>query len=279
MDVADSVEGLRRLLGSARQQGKTVGLVPTMGALHAGHTSLIRRARAECDIVVVSIFVNPTQFGPSEDRDRYPRDLDRDRRVCRAEDVDVVFAPTVGAMYPDNFTTFVTVEGLSEVLCGASRPGHFRGVTTVVAKLLNQVQPDKAYFGQKDAQQAVIIRRMVCDLDFPVEIVVCPTVREDDGVAMSSRNRYLTRDERTQAAVLYRALGTAREMFEAGERDADVLISAMTDLIAAQGLVRMDYLRIVDSATLEDVQSVPRGALIAVAAHLGKTRLIDNIIL
>jgi len=279
MDVVRTVTELRERVGDARRRGRTVGLVPTMGAMHAGHASLVRRARAENGYVVVSIFVNPTQFGPSEDLDKYPRDMVGDSDLCEKEGVDLIFAPTVQEMYPDGFRTYVTVEGLSEVLCGASRPGHFRGVTTVVAKLFNQVGPDKAYFGRKDVQQAVIIQRMVRDLDIPVEIVVCPTVRDNDGLALSSRNSYLSPEERKQATVLYRALSAAQEMFTAGRHDPGALLARMKDIIASQPLVRPDYLRIVDSETLEDVQSVCRGALVTVAAHVGGARLIDNITL
>lgn len=279
MNVVHAVDELRLHVGRARGEGQSIGLVPTMGKLHEGHASLIERARAETDFVVVSIFVNPTQFSPEEDFERYPRDLGSDTATCKREGVDVVFAPTVDEMYPTGFKTYVTVEELSDALCGTSRPGHFRGVATVVAKLFNQVQPNKAFFGQKDGQQAVILRRMVQDLDMPLEIVVCPTVREEDGVAMSSRNSYLTKEERRQATALFRALSAARRAFEGGQREADKLLAEMKRILTREPLIRVDYAGIVDSETLEPVQWIDRCAFVAVAAYVGRTRLIDNIIL
>lgn len=262
-----------------QREGKTIGLVPTMGALHEGHLSLVRAARARCAIVTVSIFVNPTQFGPNEDLAKYPRTFERDCKLLEAEKVDLVFAPTVEEMYPKGATTWVTVEGLSGKLCGRSRPGHFRGVTTVVAKLFHIIGPDYAYFGQKDAAQATILRRMVRDLDFPVEIMVCPIVRESDGLAMSSRNAYLDPAQRKSATVLYRALMRIQTLADKGERSAARLVEAGKDVLGEQPNVRLDYLEIVDPETLDPVSDISRGALVAVAAFVGSTRLIDNLVL
>ncbi len=257
----------------------TWGFVPTMGYLHEGHLSLVRRARAENDHVAVSIFVNPTQFGPHEDYNRYPRDLERDLRLLEPLGVDLVFAPSVEEMYPPGFQTWVIVEEVSRPLEGAARPGHFRGVATVVTKLFNIVQPDRAYFGQKDAQQAVVIRRMVQDLNIPVEIVVCPTVREPDGLAMSSRNTYLNPEERRAATVLFRALQAAKARYEQGERDAERLREAMREVIQAEPLARLDYVSVADPETLQELDRVEDRALLSLAVYIGKTRLIDNILL
>ncbi|GBD09647.1 Pantothenate synthetase [Candidatus Thermoflexus japonica] len=257
----------------------TWGFVPTMGYLHEGHLSLVRRARAENDHVAVSIFVNPTQFGPHEDYNRYPRDLERDLRLLEPLGVDLVFAPPVEEMYPPGFQTWVVVEEVSRPLEGAARPGHFRGVATVVTKLLNIIQPDRAYFGQKDAQQAVVIRRMVQDLNIPVEIVVCPTVREPDGLAMSSRNTYLSPEERQAATVLFRALQAAKARYEQGERDAERLRAAMREVIQAEPLARLDYVSVADPETLQELSRVEDRALLSLAVYIGKTRLIDNILL
>ncbi len=256
-----------------------VGFVPTMGYLHEGHLSLVRRARAECASVVVSIFVNPTQFGPSEDLDAYPRDLDRDLSLLSAEGVDLVWTPDAEVMYPPGYQTWVTVEEVTRPLEGARRPGHFRGVTTVVAQLFNAVQPQRAYFGQKDAQQAVVIRRMVRDLHFPLEVVVCPIVREPDGLAMSSRNVYLSPQERQAALVLYRALRAAEAAFREGERDAGQLRALMAETIDAEPLARRQYVSCADPDTLEELQGEVRRALLSMAVYVGKTRLIDNLLL
>lgn len=256
----------------------TVGLVPTMGYLHEGHLSLIRRAREECDHVVVSIFVNPTQFGPKEDLAKYPRDLERDSSLI-APYTDVLWTPTAEIMYPQGFQTWVEVDAMTHPLEGAMRPGHFRGVTTIVAKLFNAVQPHKAYFGQKDAQQAAVIRQMVRDLNFPLEIVVCPTRREPDGLAMSSRNVYLDSDQRKAATVLYRALGAAKDAYEGGERDAETLRQIMRDTLAAEPLAQMQYVSCADYDTLEELDEVKRKALLSMAVFMGKTRLIDNFVL
>lgn len=253
-----------------------VGLVPTMGYLHEGHLSLVRAAKAECASVVVSIFVNPTQFGPHEDLAAYPRDLPRDLRLLEAEGVDLVWAPTPEVMYPPGYQTWVTVEEVTKPLEGAMRPGHFRGVTTVVSKLFNAVQPQKAYFGQKDAQQAIVIRRMVQDLNFPIDIVVCPIVRESDGLAMSSRNVYLNAEERRAASVLYRALSAARQAFQAGEREAQRLRDIMSQVVQQEPLARLQYASCAHPETLEELNGPVEQALLSMAVFIGKTRLIDN---
>jgi pantoate--beta-alanine ligase len=250
-----------------------------MGYLHEGHLSLVRRARTECASVAVSIFVNPTQFGPSEDLASYPRDLDRDLRLLAAENVDLVWAPTSETMYPAGFQTWITVEEVTQPLEGSMRPGHFRGVATVVAKLFNGVQPHKAYFGQKDAQQAVVIGQMARDLDFPVEIVVCPTVRETDGLAMSSRNAYLSPEERRAATVLYRGLEAARAAYVSGEREAERLRGIVRDKVASEPLARLQYVSCAHADTLEELEKVAGRALLSLAAFVGRTRLIDNLIL
>jgi pantoate--beta-alanine ligase len=263
-----------------REQDKTIGLVPTMGALHEGHLSLVREARRMCDIVVVSVFVNPTQFGPSEDFEKYPRDLTNDTALLTDYNVDYIFAPPVEEMYSKGFATYVTVEGLSEQLEGASRPGHFRGVATVVTVLLNTVRPDFAFFGQKDAQQALIIRRLVKDLAFDTEIVILPTVREDSGLAISSRNLYLTPEEQAAATVIHQALARAKAAYKDGERSAGRLEILVRSTIELEPRARVDYVTVVDADTLEHVDRLDdRPILIAVAAYVGKTRLIDNTIL
>jgi pantoate--beta-alanine ligase len=277
--VAATVEEVRRAVADARRRGLRVGLVPTMGALHEGHASLIRAARAETGFVVVSIFVNPTQFGPNEDFHRYPRPLEQDLAVCGRERVDLAFGPEVAMLYPPGFRTYVEVHGFQDVLCGASRAGHFRGVATVVLKLFNLVQPDVAYFGQKDAQQARIIRQMVRDLDVPVEVRTCPIVREPDGLALSSRNQYLTPEQRGHATVLYRALEEARAMVEAGERDAAVVRRAVAGRLAAAPGAVVDYAEVVDYDTLQPLGRLGGQVLVAVAVKFGATRLIDNLLL
>jgi pantoate--beta-alanine ligase len=263
-----------------RVQDKTIGLVPTMGALHEGHLSLVREARRMCDVVVVSVFVNPTQFGPGEDFEKYPRDLTKDTALLTDYNVDYIFAPTVEEMYPKGFSTYVTVEGLSEQLEGSSRPGHFRGVATVVTVLLNTVRPDFAFFGQKDAQQALVIKRLVKDLAFDTEIVVLPTVREDSGLAISSRNLYLTADEQQAATVIHRALQQAKNAYKDGERSAGRLADLVRSTIEDEPRARLDYVSVSDAETLERLDKLDeRAILIAVAAYIGKTRLIDNTIL
>lgn len=262
-----------------RQGGKRLGVVPTMGALHEGHLSLIRAARAACDAVVASIFVNPTQFGPNEDLANYPRSFERDRELLECEQVDFLLAPSIEEMYPAGAVTWVTVDELSGKLDGRSRPGHFRGVTTVVSKLFHIVCPDVAFFGQKDAAQLAIIRRMVRDLNFPVEIVACPIVREPDGLAMSSRNAYLNPEQRKQALVLHRSLIRVKALVEHGESNATKLSQAGREEFANEPAVRLDYFEIVNPDTLDPVANVSKSTLVAVAAYLGTTRLIDNILL
>ena len=263
-----------------REENRTIGFVPTMGALHEGHLSLIHEARAMCDVVVVSVFVNPAQFGPAEDFESYPRDLTRDAALLAEYNVDYVFAPTVEEIYPPDFSTYVTVEGLSDQLEGASRPEHFRGVTTVVAILLNVVKPDFAFFGQKDAQQAILIKRMVRDLAFSAEIVVVPIVREESGLALSSRNNYLDDDQRRAATVLNRALSQAREAYEEGEHGAARLIELVRATVEAVPLARIDYVSVNDAETLEKLEKIEdRPALVSLAVFIGNTRLIDNVVL
>src|SRR6266481_5666013 len=274
----------KRMMSAARklrrEENRTIGFVPTMGALHEGHLSLIHEARALCDVVVVSVFVNPTQFGPSEDFNAYPRDLTRDAGLLAEYNVDYVFAPPVEEIYPPGFSTYVTIEGASDDLEGASRPGHFRGVTTVVAILLNVVKPDFAFFGQKDAQQSVLIKRMVSDLAFNTEIVVLPIVREESGLAMSSRNAYLNDEQRRAAAVLHRSLSKARAAYEEGERSATRLTELVSSVIEKEPLVRIDYVSVNDADTLARSDKLDdRPALISLAVFVGKTRLIDNLVL
>lgn len=279
MEVLRSVAEIRQWAREGRRAGRVIGLVPTMGALHAGHASLIRAARESCGLVGVSIFVNPTQFGPNEDYARYPRSFEADCALAKAEGATVVFAPAVEELYPDGAATFVEVEGLSNRLDGASRPGHFRGVATVVAKLLITTEADCAYFGQKDAVQVAVVRRMVADLRLPAEIVVCPIVREADGLALSSRNVYLSPVEHTQALALSRAIRQVEEFVAAGERRARELIKAARQILAAEAGVREDYIELVNWATLEPVEVATPGSLFAVAAWVGATRLIDNTII
>ncbi len=276
MEVFETVEAFRR----ARAKLGELGLVPTMGYLHEGHLQLVRRARAECEAVAVSIFVNPTQFGPHEDFERYPRDLNRDLDLLAREGVDLVFAPSVEEMYPAPYSTYIIVEDVTDVLEGAARPGHFRGVATVVCKLLNIAQPTRAYFGQKDAQQTVVVRRMVRDLNIPTEIVVVPTQREPDGLAMSSRNVYLTPEQRAVAPTIYRALEAARAAYEQGERDAEELRRAMRRVLDAEPQLKTEYASVADPLTLQELERVgERGALVSIAARLGPVRLIDNMLL
>lgn len=276
--ISSSVE-MTAYSKAEQRAGRRVGFVPTMGALHEGHLSLVRAARAQCDVVVVSIFVNPTQFGPNEDLARYPRNFEQDKTMLQREHVSAIFCPSVEEMYPAGATTWVAVEGLSERLDGRSRPGHFCGVTTVVSKLFNIVQPELAFFGQKDAAQVAVIRKMVRDLNFDVQIVVCPIVREQDGLAMSSRNAYLTAQQRNQALVLSRSLKYVQSLVEQGERCARKLIAAGKQVIEQDPAVRLDYFEVVDPDTLEPVSDAGKGALVAVAAHVGTTRLIDNLLI
>jgi pantoate--beta-alanine ligase len=274
MNILTTIAALR----AARPEGR-MGFVPTMGALHEGHLALVRAAKAQSDIVAASIFVNPLQFGPKEDLGKYPRTFERDCEMLEKEGVDLLFAPAVEEMYPEKAITYVNVEGLSDKLDGKSRPGHFRGVSTVVSKLFHIVQPDLAFFGQKDAAQVAIIRRMVRDLNIPVEIVVCPTTREPDGLAMSSRNAYLDAIQRKSALVLYRSVLYVQNLFQQGERNAATLINAGMKIFSEEPSVRLDYFEIVNPETLEPVEEIARGTLVAVAAYVGTTRLIDNILL
>ena len=279
MRVVETAEEMRALCRQAKARGQRLGLVPTMGALHGGHLSLVEAARKRSDVVAVSIFVNPTQFGPQEDYTRYPRSLESDCGLLEKEGVQLVFAPEAGEMYSEDSATWVVVEGLSDRLCGRSRPGHFRGVATVVAKLFHIVEPDVAFFGQKDAAQVAVIRRMVRDLDLGLSIEVCPILREPDGLALSSRNAYLRPEERTSAPVLYRSLERARSLFRKGERDSLELVRAARQEFLSEPKVRLDYLEVVDPDSLEPVPRITKTALVAVAAYLSSTRLIDNILL
>jgi pantoate--beta-alanine ligase len=277
--IVQTISEMKSLRLALRQQSSRLALVPTMGALHAGHVSLMRKANESADKVVVSIFVNPTQFAPMEDLDKYPRSLEDDVAILKAEGVDALFLPTVSEMYPDGFKTFVTVEELSQKCCGQYRPGHFRGVTTVVLKLFNSVQPDVAVFGQKDAQQCLIIQRMVRDLNLDVEILVCPTIRELDGVAVSSRNRYLSPSERKAAGVIYQSLQKAEEMVRNGERNAGTILDEVKRRISEQPLARLQYAELVDPADLSPLGTFSQESLLLLAVFIGSTRLIDNIFL
>jgi len=279
MQILTKIEDIRQELLVIRTSAKKIALVPTMGYLHEGHLSLVDVAKANADVVVMSIFVNPTQFAPNEDLMRYPRDIERDERLARERGVDYIFHPEVTEMYPDPYFTYVVTEQLAKVLCGISRPTHFRGVTTVVAKLFNIIQPDVAVFGQKDAQQAVIIRQMVRDLNFPTQIIVAPIVREPDGLAMSSRNVYLAPEERQQAPIIFKALQAARENVKNGLTDANQVRDQITKMIQTSPLARIDYVEIIDDQTLTPVETIKPGTFAAVAVYYGKTRLIDNIYL
>lgn len=273
------VVALEELRAARRALTDPLGLVPTMGSLHEGHLSLARRARAECASVAASIFINPTQFGPDEDLEAYPRNLDRDLAMLEAEGVDLVWTPTIEVMYPQGFQTWVTVEEITPLLEGTHRPGHFRGVSTIVAKLFNTFQPQRAYFGQKDAQQAAVIQRMVRDLDFPLQIVVCPTLREPDGLAMSSRNSYFDAAQRQAAGILFQALSRAAEAFDAGERDAESLRRLMSEILAGEKLARPEYVSVAHPETLEELTGLIEHALLSMAVFIGKVRLIDNMLL
>ena len=279
MQILTKIEDIRQELLVIRTSAKKIALVPTMGYLHEGHLSLVDVAKVNADVVVMSIFVNPTQFAPNEDLVRYPRDIERDERLARERGVDYIFHPEVAEMYPDPYFTYVVTEQLAKVLCGISRPTHFRGVTTVVAKLFNIIQPDVAVFGQKDAQQAVIVKQMVRDLNFPIQIIVAPIVRESDGLAMSSRNVYLTPEERQQAPIIFKALQAARENVKNGLTDANHVRDQITKMIQTSPLARIDYVEIIDDQTLTPVETVKPGTFAAVAVYYGKTRLIDNIYL
>lgn len=279
MKVITTISEMQPLAESLRREGKRIGFVPTMGFLHEGHLSLMRKAREENDIVVVSIFVNPTQFGPNEDLDRYPRDAEGDRTKCESAGVDLLFMPRTNEMYSEEPAVFVTVEGISDILEGAIRPGHFRGVATVVAKLFNIVKPHKAYFGQKDFQQCVVIRRMVTGLNLDVQIIVLPTVRDTDGLAMSSRNIYLNPEERRTATILHKALTSARDLFMAGEKEPEKLKSKIRTMIQAESRIAIDYIEIADSNNLASPATIGCTMVILIAVRMGRTRLIDNLLL
>lgn len=277
MQILNTVAETRTAIESQRKMGKSIGFVPTMGFLHDGHLSLMEAAKDQTDFVVVSIFVNPTQFGPNEDLASYPRDLERDVELCKSVGVDLIFAPSVSEMYPDGYSTYVDCEGdITNRLCGATRPTHFKGVTSVVSKLFNIVMPDKAFFGQKDAQQVAVIEKMVRDLNYNLEIVPCPIVRESDGLAMSSRNAYLNDDQRKEALVLSRALKRAKDLIEAGERSTETLIGEMIKIIEVSPSAVIDYVSIVDAKTLDAIETINDDFLVALAVKIGKTRLIDN---
>ena len=279
MEIEKTIQSIRNLVKTARAKCKKIGFVPTMGALHIGHISLIKTAVQQTDFVVVSIFVNPTQFEPGGDFEKYPRPIDDDLKICKEHGVDVVFAPTSQEIYPRENLTWVDVEKLTFPLCGRFRPGHFRGVATVCAKLFNIVLPDVAFFGQKDAQQAIVIKRMVADLNMPLEISICPTIREPDGLAVSSRNQYLSQQQRKDAAMIYKSLQKCRELIEAGVTETQEIISQMQKILDQIPSAEIEYINIVDAETLENIDKVIGRALVAVAVRIGPARLIDNILL
>lgn len=279
MKVSQTISSVRENVKEARKLGKAIGLVPTMGALHAGHISLVEAAKKKCGYVVVSIFVNPTQFGPSEDFEKYPRPIEDDLQKCEKAGVDLVFNPSAHEMYPEKVITWVNVEKITDHLCGLSRPGHFRGVTTVCTKLFNIVTPDMAFFGQKDAQQAVVIKRMVADLNMPLEIVVCPIIREKNGLAMSSRNKYLSERDRDDASYLYKSLQKCKEMVDYGCVNSETIINEMRSILEQKESIKIEYISIVDEKTLENIDCVRGKSFAAVAVRIGSTRLIDNFLL
>ena len=276
MRIVESIKDVRATVKEWKAKGLKIGFVPTMGYLHEGHESLIKKASEENDRVVVSIFVNPIQFGPKEDLSTYPRDLERDSKVCESAGADIIFHPENEEMYFNDFSTFVDMNGLTAELCGKSRPTHFRGVCTVVTKLFNIVAPDRAYFGEKDAQQLAVIKRMVRDLNIDIEIIGCPIVREKDGLAKSSRNTYLSVEERNAATILNKSLTLAKEKIQAGERDSEVIIKLIQEVINSEKLARIDYIEVVDSLSMEKVERIEKAVLVAIAVFIGKTRLIDN---
>jgi len=277
--IVKTIKDMQRRADDWRGEGKTIGLVPTMGYLHEGHLSLIREARSDCDVVVVSIFVNPTQFGPNEDLDSYPRDFEGDEAKCRAEGADAVFYPPVEEMYPEGYGTYVNVEGLGEILCGASRPTHFRGVATVCAKLFNCAKPHRAYFGEKDYQQLMVIKKMAADLNLDLEIIGLPTVRESDGLAMSSRNKYLTPEERRRAVALFSSLVTAKKSLEYGETDPRKIEKIVREKLKDAEPCEVDYVEVRDARTLADIDRIDGPVVVATAVKIGSARLIDNMVL
>jgi pantoate--beta-alanine ligase len=276
MKVVHSIKELKSYINTWKSRGHEIGLVPTMGYLHEGHKSLIKTASNDNSKVVVSVFVNPIQFGANEDLDSYPRDIERDSKICEAAGADLIFNPSPGEMYGENFCTYIDVEGLTENLCGAKRPGHFRGVCTVVSKLFNIVNPTRAYFGEKDAQQLAVIKRMVLDLNFDIEIIGCPIVREEGGLAKSSRNTYLSEEERKAALILNSSLSKAKYALKEGIKDADKLVEIISEELNKEPLAKIDYIEIVDSASLKPVKNIDNSILVAIAVYIGKTRLIDN---
>lgn len=278
MEVIQRVARMKEIINDIKQEKKLIGFVPTMGCLHEGHLSLVREARKMSDVLIASIFVNPKQFGPNEDYERYPRNIAKDTELLQKENVDYIFYPTVEEMYPAGYKTYVEVEQLSQKLCGKSRPNHFRGVTTVVSKLFNIIQPNFAFFGQKDAQQTIIIKRMLKDLNSNIEIITMPIVREVDGLALSSRNVYLNPDERKAATILYKSLMKAKDLFQTGERKAAKISKAIIDVLSSEPLAKIDYIEIVDMENLDPLKTIEKNALIAIAIYVGSTRLIDNII-
>ncbi|MFZ5986209.1 MAG: pantoate--beta-alanine ligase [Bacillota bacterium] len=279
MRVIETISDLKALIRSQKKAGKTIGFIPTMGYLHEGHLSLVKVSRQHNDITIMSIFVNPTQFGPNEDFDKYPRDMESDFYKAESAGVDIIFAPGVSEIYPEGYRTYVNVEGITEVLCGKSRPGHFRGVTTIVNKLFNLVEPDRAYFGQKDAQQVAVIRKMVRDLNMNLEIVTCPIVRESDGLAMSSRNVYLSEDDRKSAVILSKSLFGAEELVRDGERKKDNVVKFIKSMIETENRAQIDYVEVINADTLEEIEILDGRVLIALAVKFGSTRLIDNVVL
>ncbi|SHG35654.1 pantoate--beta-alanine ligase [Ornithinibacillus halophilus] len=278
MKIVSTIEQVKNLVNQWKSAGQTIGFVPTMGFLHEGHGSLITSARQQNEKVVVSIFVNPLQFGPTEDYDSYPHDIERDRQICEELGADVIFHPTPEEMYPKDFYTYVDMSGLTEGLCGDSRPGHFRGVCTVVNKLFNIVQPNRAYFGQKDAQQLAIIKQMATDLNMNVEVIGCPIIREEDGLAKSSRNAYLSSEERKAAQIVSKAIFAGEELVKSGEIDAEKIVTTMKNIVDSEPLAKVEYVNVVDGLTLKPVATIKPQTLVAMAVHIGKTRLIDNFI-
>ncbi|MBN2455227.1 MAG: pantoate--beta-alanine ligase [Sedimentisphaerales bacterium] len=278
MKITETIEQVRQLVKAVRVQNKRIGFVPTMGALHIGHISLIETAVKQCGFVVVSIFVNPTQFSPSEDFDKYPRPVEKDLEICEKNGVDIVFKPDVQELYRSGNLTWVTVEKLTDSLCGRFRPDHFRGVATVCAKLFNIVGPDKAYFGQKDAQQAIVIKQMVADLNMPLEIVVCPTVRQPNGLAVSSRNKYLTEEQKKAAALIYKSLQRCQQMIEAGITNSSQILTEMHNILEEPGTIEIEYISVVDAENLQELKKITGKILVAVAVKIGSARLIDNIL-
>lgn len=278
MKIVSTVSETRDIIKEWKRNGLKVGLVPTMGYLHEGHLSLIKKAVSENDRVAVSVFVNPTQFGPGEDYETYPRDINKDAALCESAGADIIFHPEASEMYPDGSCTYVNMTGLTDALCGKSRPTHFQGVCTVVSKLFNIITPDNAYFGEKDAQQLAVIKRMVKDLNFDINIVGCPIIREEDGLAKSSRNTYLNKDERQAALILKEAIFCGKSLVENGEKDASVIVGKMKDIINSEPLARIDYVELVDMNTMKNISAIQGEVLCAIAVYIGKTRLIDNFI-